>query len=128
MFLLNAFTNSMLSGFEASNILRTQCKVASISGRKYGYGGLPLFWHRVFAVVTYGFPLVNRGDCFDLIASGGITDACKQLDEPNGAGIVRTPQKIIDVISKALHMKSDSVVITVPVLVQALQKDGSSDY
>jgi hypothetical protein len=66
--------------------------------------------------------------CFDLIASGGITDACKQLDEPNGAGIVRTPQKIIDVISKALHMKSDSVVITVPVLVQALQKDGSSDY
>jgi hypothetical protein len=49
---------------------------------------------------------------FDLIASGGITDACNQLDEPNRAGIVWTPQKIIDVISKALHIKNDSVVIT----------------
>jgi len=49
---------------------------------------------------------------FDLIATGGIADACKQLDGPNRAGIVWTPQRIIDVISKALHMKGDSAVIT----------------
>jgi hypothetical protein len=53
---------------------------------------------------------------FDLIASGGIADACKQLDEPNRAGIIWTPQKIIDVISRVLHMKSDSVVITSTIL------------
>jgi hypothetical protein len=36
----------MTGQIERLNILRTQRKVASISGGKYGYGGLLLFWHR----------------------------------------------------------------------------------
>ena len=49
---------------------------------------------------------------FDLIASDQIEDACKQLDEPNKAGIVWTPQKVMEAVATALHIKNDSALIT----------------